>query len=289
MKTLQLGLVCFIASLLASFAQTVETLPDGVQLTLASGETVRVQVCADRIVHVTAQPKGAAAIPASYVIQHRWDQARFAVKKDDPAAVILTTGQLTIRIDKATGAVSFQDAQGAPILGEKDRSFTPVTVNKESTYQVEQRFHSPGDESLYGLGQYQDGHWNWKGIPLEFRQVNTQIAVPMLLSNKGYGLLWDNASMTEFNPVDTEVPLASATPIEDNPNAPKATEDLGKASAKKKQNTHVLRQGTFTTEAEGDYVFLASNGNRRDELSILVNGQAILELHNICLRRRPSR
>ena len=190
------------------------------------------------------------------------------MKGNDPAAVILTTAQLTVRIDKATGAVSFQDAQGVPILSEKDRSFNPVTVNKQETYQVQQSFHSPQDECLYGLGQYQDGHWNWKGIPLEFRQANTHVAVPMLLSTKGYGLLWDNASMTEFNPVDSEIPLTSTEPLSGDANAPKATEDLGKAPAKKTDSLHAIRSGTFTSDEEGDYVFLADNGNRCDELSI---------------------
>ena len=235
-KIIRFSLSCLIANawfLSLSFGQPVEKLPNGVRLTLASGETVMLQVCGDRIVHITAQPKGATAIPASYVINHSWSPVKFLVKSDDPSAVVLTTAQLTVSIDKATGAVSFQDAQGMPILSESDRSFTSVTVNKESTYQVQQSFHSPDDESLYGLGQYQDGHWNWKGIPLEFRQTNTQVVVPMLLSNKGYGLLWDNASMTEFNPVDNEIPLTGTPARQDDANAPKATEDTRQVCGKK--------------------------------------------------------
>ena len=285
-KLLSLVIACWMsASVLptSSFAQTVEQLPNGVRLTLSTGETIQLLVCTDRIVRVTAQPKGAPAIPASYVINHAWDQAKFEVNGSDPAAVFLRTEKLTVRIDKATGAVSFQDVQGLPVLSENVRSFNPVTVNKQETYQVQQSFHSPPDESLYGLGQYQDGHWNWKGIPLEFRQANTQVAVPMLLSTKGYGLLWDNASMTEFNPVDTEIPLTSAEPPSDDVNAPKATEELAKAPAAKKNDLHALRSGTFTSDAEGDYVFLADNGNRTQELSILIDGEPLLELHNLWL------
>ena len=177
----------------------------------------------------------------------------------------------------------FQNAQGTPILNESDRSFTPVTVNKESTYQVQQSFHSPEDESLYGLGQFQDGHWNWKGIPLEFRQTNTQVVVPMLLSNKGYGLMWDNASMTEFNPVDDEIPLTGSSTDQNDANTPKATEELGKTTAKKEEDDHAVRNGTFTSKAEGDYVFLANNGNRFKELTILIDGEPALSMNNLWL------
>ena len=285
-RFIRIGLACLITNACftpLSFGQTVENLPNAVRLTLAGGETVVAQVCGDRIIHVTAQPKGAPAIPASYVIDHSWSPVKFLVKSDDPSAVVLTTGELTVRIDKATGAVSFQDAQGMPILNESDRSFTPVTVNKESTYQVQQSFHSPGDESLYGLGQFQDGHWNWKGIPLEFRQTNTQVVVPMLLSNKGYGLMWDNASMTEFNPVDDEIPLTGSSTDQNDANTPKATEELGKTTVKKEEDDHAVRNGTFTSKAEGDYVFLANNGNRFKELTILIDGEPALSMNNLWL------
>ena len=261
--------------------QSVTNLPNGVRLTLSSGDTIQVQVCTDRVVRVTAQPQGAAAIPTSYVINHPWDQQpKFGVNAQDPSACVLTTDRLTVRIDKASGAVSFQDTNGTPILSEKDRSFKPVTDLNQATYQVEQSFSSPDDESLFGLGQYQDGHWNWKGLPVELRQVNTQVAVPMLISNKGYGLLWDNASMTEFNPVDQDIPLHSDVPLKEDPNAPKSKQDLGKNLSSKVDANLAVRFGTFTSGKAGDYVFWASNGNRVQELSILVDNQPIIELHN---------
>jgi alpha-D-xyloside xylohydrolase len=37
--------------------------------------------------------------------------------------------------------------------------------------------------------------------------VNTQIAIPFLLSSKGYGLLWHNNGRTDLNPADTAVSL----------------------------------------------------------------------------------
>ncbi len=68
-------------------------------------------------------------------------------------------------------------------------------------------FLTPSDEHLYGLGQFQDGYSDVRGLTRRLTQVNTQIALPMLLSNKGYGVLWNNYGLTDFNPADNSVSL----------------------------------------------------------------------------------
>ena len=68
-------------------------------------------------------------------------------------------------------------------------------------------FSSPQDECLFGLGQFQDGFSNVRGLSRRLTQVNTQISIPMLLSSKGYGILWNNYGLTEFNPADQSVRL----------------------------------------------------------------------------------
>ena len=45
-------------------------------------------------------------------------------------------------------------------------------------------FSSPQDECLFGLGQFQDGFSNVRGLSRRLTQVNTQISIPMLLSSK---------------------------------------------------------------------------------------------------------
>jgi alpha-D-xyloside xylohydrolase len=54
--------------------------------------------------------------------------------------------------------------------------------------QAQLAFASPKDEYLFGLGQFQDGYSNIRGLARRLTQVNTQISVPMMLSNKGYGI-----------------------------------------------------------------------------------------------------
>ena len=68
-------------------------------------------------------------------------------------------------------------------------------------------FKVSDDEYLFGLGQFQDGYSNLNGLPRRLTQVNTQISMPVLISNKGYGIVWNNYSKTEFNLPDNKVEL----------------------------------------------------------------------------------
>jgi len=64
-------------------------------------------------------------------------------------------------------------------------------------------FDSPEDEAFYGLGQHQSEELNMKGHNEDLFQYNTKVSIPFVLSNKGYGLLWDSYSYCRFgNPAD---------------------------------------------------------------------------------------
>jgi alpha-D-xyloside xylohydrolase len=92
------------------------------------------------------------------------------------------------------------DKAGKPITAEKEnsRSFIPAPVDGQNQYAIYQAFKSPGDEALYGLGQHQEGMMNYKGKDVLLLQQNSDVAVPFMVSNKNYGLLWDNYSITRF-------------------------------------------------------------------------------------------
>lgn len=57
------------------------------------------------------------------------------------------------------------------------------------------KFASDPNEKLFGMGQYQNGIWNLKGAVLELAQRNSQASVPFLVSDKGYGFLWNNPAV----------------------------------------------------------------------------------------------
>jgi len=54
------------------------------------------------------------------------------------------------------------------------------------------------DEAIYGLGQQQQGKMVQRNIKLNMVQGNTDDYIPFFLSNKGYGMFWDNYSPTIF-------------------------------------------------------------------------------------------
>lgn len=72
-------------------------------------------------------------------------------------------------------------------------------------YQVGATFASPDDEHYYGLGQNQEGFLDHRNRTIECWQnyVATggpSVCVPFMVTNKGYGIIWDNPSKTTIEP-----------------------------------------------------------------------------------------
>ena len=72
-------------------------------------------------------------------------------------------------------------------------------------YQVGATFVSPDDEHYYGLGQNQEGYLDHRGHRIECWHNYTatgapSICVPFMVTNYGYGILWDNPSKTTIEP-----------------------------------------------------------------------------------------
>ena len=64
-----------------------------------------------------------------------------------------------------------------------------------SEYSLDLKFESNDKEKIYGMGQYQQPYLDLKGCTLELAQRNSQISVPFMISNLGYGLLWNNPAV----------------------------------------------------------------------------------------------
>ena len=72
-------------------------------------------------------------------------------------------------------------------------------------YTVGANFASPDDEHYYGLGDNHEGFLDHRGHPVRCWNDYTSPAapttcVPFLVTNKGYGLVWDNPSKTTIVP-----------------------------------------------------------------------------------------
>ncbi len=132
-----------------------------------------------------------------------------------PWAATLNTGNIKVLISLATGSLRFTDEQDARLLQEfplAPRHYEPAIANGESLYAVSDLFYPLGDdEALYGLGQHQNGIFNYRGSTIPLAQVNTDVAVPFLASTRGYGLLWNTAAKSKFdNRFATEMKFSAA-------------------------------------------------------------------------------
>ncbi len=72
-------------------------------------------------------------------------------------------------------------------------------------YRVSANFASPADEHYYGLGQNQEGFLDHRGHPVRSwhdydAAAGASVGIPFLVTNKGYGLIWDNPSKTTIEP-----------------------------------------------------------------------------------------
>lgn len=167
-----------------------------------SGRTraIRLQIISDNIIRVLASPTKEFPARHSLVTIYKsetlpkWD----LVSEEDKENVTLKTKSMTVVANLTTGNVLFYDSTGRVILGEKKmgRSFRETVSNGERTYAINQAFETTADDAWYGLGQHQNGVMNYKGYQVFLWQNNTEVAIPFLLSDKNYGILWDNNSFT---------------------------------------------------------------------------------------------
>ncbi len=72
-------------------------------------------------------------------------------------------------------------------------------------FTVGATFASPDDEHYYGLGQNHEGFLDHRGHPVHcwadyLAPAGPSFCVPFLVTNKGYGLVWDNPSKTTIEP-----------------------------------------------------------------------------------------
>jgi alpha-D-xyloside xylohydrolase len=91
------------------------------------------------------------------------------------------------------------DSEGnTQILNDKRSSDEPF-------YRVAATFSSPENEHYYGLGQNQEGYFDYRGHTVNcwhdyFAPGGESVCVPFMVSSLGYGLVWDNPSRTKIEP-----------------------------------------------------------------------------------------
>ena len=159
--------------------------------------SVRLQVVSPEVVRVSVSPDGKFHDRQSLAVLPQKECTDFTVSKES-SKVVLTTSALSVEVSKADGTVQFFKADGTPLALDGHAAFDPLEVEGKKVWSTTVSYASTEDEAFYGLGQHQAGEFNHKGLREELYQYNTKISVPLVVSNKGYGMLFDAYSLSRW-------------------------------------------------------------------------------------------
>ncbi|MDB5015257.1 MAG: hypothetical protein JWQ84_89, partial [Mucilaginibacter sp.] len=175
---------------------------DGVTCYLDKG-LMKLKVCSADIIEVKYTLFNGFEPKKSLVVNNPW-----IIKSDFQIAetvdnITIITSRLKLLINKSTNAITYMDKAGHVILTEdnaENKTMRAATIAGINTYNCSTQFNSPVNEALYGLGCHPEDSLsvNYKGRNQSMLIKYMTGAIPVLLSTKGYGLLWDNYSASDF-------------------------------------------------------------------------------------------
>ena len=186
----------------------------------------------------------------------------------------------TVDVNQKKKTVQVKGLDGQTVFMATAHRLSPSTAGGEPTKEARLAWRSADDECLYGLGQFQDGVLNVRGLTRRLTQVNTQIAIPMLISSKGYGVLWNNYGLTDFNPCDRKVALARQAGSSQRETVSVTSTEGGKQEVRENNRF----EGMLTIREEGDYALMLDVGQkmaRRHHLCI--DGETVVDVRNVWL------
>ena len=178
-------------------AQTYQKTDYGVK-TVINYKNIEIYFYNPSTVRVLKYPQGKSYSKKSLSVIQNLQKTSFKLKQKGDE-LLIKGEKLDIYLSFKTGKLSFA-TQKSILLSEKEAGtlFTDFIDAGTKTYSVSQSFILDKNEAIYGLGQQQEGKMSKRNVKLKMVQGNTDDYVPFFVSNKGYGLFWDNYSPTVF-------------------------------------------------------------------------------------------
>src|SRR5690554_751525 len=280
-QAILLFISCTLQLSFSSYAGTLQSnSPDGITIAVGGG-TLTLEPLNDNAIRVRYQQAAVQLYPEDIVYTKEGTTPHYEVREDEET-IRLIMGQITAVFHRKSNTLSFLDDLGNVILREQDggRIIEQDSLDNLAVYRVAQRFVSPPDEYLFGTGQFQDGYLNIRGLPRRLTQVNSQISIPFILSSKGYGLLWNNYGLTEFNPGENRLPL-----LREDDRTETITVDATGTSGNRRETRSMNR---FTARLEvpvaGKYGLLLDVGQKMARKHhLVIDGDTLVNVNNIWL------
>lgn len=145
--------------------------------------------------------------------------------------IVLKSAKLCIEVQRNSGSVRYSDLSGHLLLAEntdQPRISGSVYLNKTTyndagakvektangdqlsaniadqikvgeAWKIRQQFTWQPGEALYGLGSHQEDYMNLRGTKQFLYEHNLKKSIPVLMSSKGYGLLFDAGCAMVFH------------------------------------------------------------------------------------------
>ena len=136
---------------------------------------------------------------ASVVLRPR--KVRFDFRVDAGGRPCLETDSLRVELDLAAGVFSFFRSDGTLLVREQQEA-----VSHE---EIHQGFLLEDGEAVYGLGPHPGNGLDQRGKQYHLEKTDTDSAVPLVHSVKGYAVYWDNYSPTAFRSEEDWISFSS--------------------------------------------------------------------------------
>lgn len=208
------GKLIFFLSLLPAFVfgQSFQKTQYGIKTETEKGNVgIEIQWFTPRTVRVIKTNGQTPLQKKSLSVVAEPQKVDYKVSASDENQITLKGEKLTVYVNTSTGIVSFVSAEGRSLLSETENN-TPFTAFSDAgrdTWHVYQGFDTDDDEGLYGLGQLQNGQMMQRGMKKALMQGNVEDVSPFIQSTKGYGLFWDNYSVTTYSDDKNETSFSS--------------------------------------------------------------------------------
>ena len=153
---------------------------------------------------LTEETDGREKLPLWGIEAVPYKDSRSALTEEEDRILYSLSGA-GIEVSRNDAEITFTGAMGEKLTTLLDCRLEPAVVLGEKTFHIRVVFSASEDEKYFGLGQHQDGSLDLGGreqiLWHDYSHKGGEIvAVPFLVTNKKYGIIFDNASRMKAVP-----------------------------------------------------------------------------------------
>ena len=193
---------------------------------------IQITACMPGCIRIRYSNKPGFEPRQSLMVQFESQQLPLLSVTENPECYVVSTSDMSIQIDKQTLAFTYVDSAGKLLVkeparggktleavdavvnifdtnteiqmeqtpdGEKIRAQSPLKTIMKAAYRAKLEFEWAEGEALYGLGSHEEGMFNLRGQCQYLYQQNMKVFIPVLISTRGYGFVFDQYSPMTFH------------------------------------------------------------------------------------------